>query len=104
MEPQTMNRPGMSKRDESAELVAAHLRHAIDLLRSELNRLESEQRLDRELAERRLAQLEKLSDDHELRLRSATDGVTSFKVTAGLASGASGLVSLFALLKSFLGG
>jgi len=88
---------------ESAELIAEQLRHTIDLLRAEIDTLQREQSHQRALIEQRLAALEASSSDHEARLRAVTDGVTSFKVWSGLASGGSSLVSLAALLK-VLGG
>jgi len=73
--------------------VAEQFSHAIDLLKAEQKLINS--RLDR---------LELDSTDHEQRLRSATDGVTQFKVWSGLAAGGSGIVSLIALLRTFFGG
>ena len=75
--------------EQGAELVAEQLRHAIDLLRAEIETLQREQAHQRALIEQRLAALESASNDHEGRLRSVTDGVTSFKVWSGLASGGS---------------
>jgi hypothetical protein len=40
--------------------------------------------------------------DHEGRIRSAGDGITQFKTISGLASGGSALMSLVAVLKTFL--
>ena len=76
-----------------AALVAEQFSHAVDLLRAEQKLINS--RLDR---------LEADSGDHEQRLRSATDGVTQFKVWSGLAAGGSGIVSLIALIRAFFGG
>lgn len=87
-----------------AELIAAQLRHTIDLLRAEINALKAEQAHLREFTDHRLAQLEEQARDHENRLRIATDGVTQFKVWGSLASGGSGFLSLIALIRSFLGG
>lgn len=90
--------------DQGAELIAEQLRHTIDLLRAEIETLQREQAHQRALIEQRLANLESVADDHENRLRSVTDGVISFKVWSGLASGGSSLVSLAALLKVLGGG
>jgi hypothetical protein len=79
--------------DDQAALVAERFSHAIDLLKAE-----------QKLINTRLDRLEKESDDHEQRLRAATDGVTQFKVWSGLAAGGSGIVSLIAFLRAFLGG
>jgi hypothetical protein len=54
--------------------------------------------------DQRLGRLEEQMSDHETRIRTATEGVTQFKLFSGLASGGSGLMSLVAILKSFLGG
>lgn len=50
-----------------------------------------------------VADLKKIKDDHEQRIRSATDGVTQFKMFSGLANGGSSILSIVALLKSFFG-
>jgi len=57
-----------------------------------------------EFTQHRLDQLEKSVADHENRIRSATDGVTQFKVWSGLASGGSSVMSIVALVKAFLMG
>ena len=73
------------------ELIAEQLRHAIDLLKADIN-----------MINRNVAGLEKSSDDHENRIRNLTDGVTSFRVWSGLASGGSSIMSIVALVKAFL--
>lgn len=85
-------------------LVAERLARTIDLLRNETREMDANLKHWQELIDQRLTQLENRTDDHEQRIRSATDGVTQFKMWAGLATGGSGLVSLIALLKAFLGG
>lgn len=75
------------------ELIAEQLRHAIDLLKAESNMLNL-----------RIAALEKGKDDHENRIRNLTDGVTSFRVWSGLASGGSSIMSIVALVKAFFMG
>jgi len=94
----------MSMTNEEAQLIAERLGRAIDLLRAELGALRSEVAHNSSFSSHRLDSLEKIAADHETRLRSATDGVTQFKVFSGLASGGSGLMSLIALLKAYLGG
>lgn len=86
-----------------AELVAEQLRRAIDLLRAELLHQQQELKHLHELADHRLSALENLANDHEARLRSATEGVTQFKVWAGVATGGSWVVSLAALLRAWFG-
>jgi hypothetical protein len=78
--------------DQSA-LIAEQLSHALDLIKAE-----------QKLINNRLEHLEKQGDDHETRLRAATDGVIQFKVWSSLAAGGSGIVSLIALFKAFFGG
>ena len=90
--------------DPQAALLTAQLRHAIDLLRGDINRLHAELDHYKELTSHRLAQLEKDNDDHEQRLRTVTDGVSQFKTIAGLASGGSTIASIIALFKAWLGG
>lgn len=75
---------------DQAALIAEQLAHQIDLLRGELK-----------LAQQRLEALEARAADHETRLRSLTDGVTQFRVLAGLTTGG-GLVSLIILLRELL--
>lgn len=82
------------------ELVAEQLRHAIDLLRGEIQALRVELQHERDLSGQRLAALEKAAADHEDRLRTVQEGVTSFKVWSGLANGGAGLMSLVALFRT----
>ena len=79
--------------DRQAALLTEQLSHANHLLQAQIKALEA-----------RLAFLEEDVRDHEKRIRSATEGVTQFKLFSGLASGGSGLMSLAALLRTFLGG
>jgi len=89
--------------DAQAELVAEQLRHALDLMRAELEAVRAQASHDRTLADHRLRALEEARGDHETRLRQATDGVTRFQVWSGLASGGSSIMALVALLKAFFG-
>ena len=90
--------------DSEAELIAEQLRNAINLLRAEINLLKAEVQHQGEFNRHRLAQLEEISKDHETRIRTATDGVTQFKVWSGLATGGSWLVSAIALIRTWFGG
>ncbi len=74
-------------------LIAEQLSHVVDLLKA-----------DNRMLTMRVESLEKKAEDQEARLRTATDGVTQFKVWSGLAAGGSGLVSIIALIRAFLGG
>lgn len=84
-------------------LTSELLRHTVDMLRAEVDTLRAQQVHDQQMAAHRLELLEQQGRDHEARLRSATDGVVQFKMWAGLTSGTSGLLSLAALVKAFLG-
>jgi hypothetical protein len=90
--------------EEQAALFAEQMRHAIDLLRAEVDGLRALHNHDMEMSKHRLNSLETSVRDHELRIRADTDGVTQFKMWAGLASGSSGLMALAALIRSFFGG
>ena len=90
--------------DVEYKLIAEQLRHTIDLLRAEISTLRTTIDHDRKFISHRLDTLEGIYEDHETRIRSATAGVTQFKVWSGLASGGSSLMSLVALIKAFFGG
>ena len=90
--------------EERAELWAEKVCHAVDLLRAEIGEVRAGQQHLGELLTVRLAAVEKQLADQEARLRAAAEGVTQFKLLAGLAGGGSGLISLAALLRTFLGG
>ena len=75
---------------DQAALIAEQLAHQLDLLRGELK-----------LAQQRLETLEGRAADYEQRLRNLTDGVTQFRLLAGLATGG-GLLSLVGLLRELL--
>lgn len=89
--------------ETEAALIAEQLKHTIALLRAEIQAIRAEQKHERQMVFHRLEALEMLSRDHETRLRTVSDGVTQFKVWAGLASGGSSFVSLLALLRTWLG-
>jgi hypothetical protein len=84
---------GEPMNEDQSALIAEQLSHALDLIKAE-----------QKLIDNRLEHLEKQGDDHETRLRAATDGVIQFKVWSSLAAGGSGIVSLIALFKAFFGG
>ena len=65
----------------------------MDLLKAENNMLKL-----------RISALEDAGKDHEARIRNLTDGVTSFRVWSGLASGGSSIMSIVALVKAFFMG
>jgi hypothetical protein len=90
--------------DEKEILSNNQLTEIVNAMNSKLDRIELNQMHIKEMIEYRLANLEKQGDDQETRIRTATEGVTQFKVKSGLTSAGSGLLSIIALLKSFIGG
>jgi hypothetical protein len=88
--------------DPGTDLIAAQLRHTIDLLKAELMRNNAELLHYKELSEQRLIELEEARRDHEERLRRLQESATQFKVLAGLATGG-GLLSLIALVRMLSG-
>lgn len=90
--------------DKSEALLTEQLRHVNNLLQGQIKALETRLAHQQAMNAQRLAMLEEQIRDHEVRIRTATEGVTQFKLFSGLASGGSGLMSLVAILKSFLGG
>lgn len=90
--------------DKAAALLTEQLRHANALLQAQIKSLEARLAHQQAINAQRLAMLEEQIRDHETRIRTATEGVTQFKLFSGLASGGSGLMSLVAILKAFLGG
>jgi hypothetical protein len=89
--------------DTQAALLAEQLRHTVDLLRAELDSVKATQSHNTDFMAHRLAVMEKRVDDQEVRIRSATDGVTQFKVFSGLASGGSSILAIIAFLRSVIG-
>ena len=90
--------------DKTEALLTEQLRHANHLLQARMKTLEVRLAHSQAMNDQRLSLLEGQMRDHETRLRAATEGVTQFKLFSGLASGGSGLMSLAAILKAFLGG
>lgn len=97
--------------DAQAKLIAEQLGRMRDSINARLDAIEERIKHHTELDGERvrsvreeLAALRRITEDHEGRLRSATDGVTTFKTWAGLASGGSSIFSVIALIKSFFGG
>ena len=84
-------------------IVEEQLNHMVDLMNAKLDRIELNQEHLKEMLEHRLSYIEKQGEDHEVRIRAATEGVTQFKVRSGLTSAGSGLLSIMAMLKAFFG-
>lgn len=78
------------------------IKDTLESIRSELKLIRAEIEHNTQLLEQRLDAIEKDIEDHELRLRSVTEGVTQFRFWASLGSGSSLLASLTALVKSCL--
>ena len=89
--------------EDQAFLFREQFRHHMDVMDAKLDRIELNQEHLKELIEHRLNYLEKQSDDHEVRIRAATEGVTQFKVRNGLTTVGSGVLSILAMLKAFFG-
>ena len=90
--------------DDRSALFTEQLRRANNLLQAQIKTLEARLAHQQAMNGQRLAMLEEQMRDHEKRIRVATEGVTQFKLFSGLASGGSGLMSLVAIIKAFLGG
>jgi multidrug resistance efflux pump len=90
--------------DKSVALLTEQLQHANHMLQAQIKALDARVSHLQAMNQQRLVALEEDSRDHETRIRAATEGVTQFKLFSGLASGGSGLMSLVALLRTFLGG
>jgi hypothetical protein len=74
----------------------------LETINGELKLIRAELEHIRELNERRLSAIEKICEDHEVRLRDAANGVTQFRFWSSVTSGGSTAMSLLALLKSFI--
>jgi hypothetical protein len=92
----------MESKDQA--LLTEQLRHANHLLQGQIRALQTQLEHQQGMNQQRLLILEEQIRDHEKRIRAASEGVTQFKLFAGLTSGGSGLMSLAAILKAFLGG
>ena len=97
--------------EEQALFIGDQFKHMVDVMDAKLDRIELNQIHLKEMTpnkrgqvNHRLNYLEKQVEDHEARLRAATEGVTQFKVRSGLTSDGSGILSILAFLKSYLGG
>ena len=87
--------------EDQVTLLGAKFVHLMDVMDAKLDRIELNQEHLKELIEHRLHYLEKQGEDHEARIRAATEGVTQFKVRSGLTSAGSGILSIMAMVKSF---
>jgi hypothetical protein len=85
-------------------MIGEQLKHMVNMMDAKLDRIELNQLHLKEMIEHRLNYIEKQGEDHEARIRAGTEGVTQFKVRSGLTSEGSGILSILAILKYFLGG
>ena len=90
--------------EDQVILFGEQFRHMIDVMDAKLDRIELNQEHLKEMINHRLNYIEKQGEDHEARIRAATEGVTQFKVRSGLTSAGSGILSVLAFLKSYIGG
>jgi archaellum component FlaC len=102
---------GLTMGEEQAAVISEQLGRLKDNIESRFQKIEALINHQNEISEERLrslrsevVDLKKAKEDHETRIRSATEGVTQFKMYSGLANGGSGLLSIIALIKSFFGG
>ena len=89
--------------EDQVTLLGAQFVHLMDVMDAKLDRIELNQEHLKEMINHRLNYIEKQGEDHEARLREATEGVTQFKVRSGLTSAGSGILSILAILESYLG-
>jgi hypothetical protein len=87
--------------DPASQLLTEQLKHLNTLYKTRFDALEERLRHAKEITDHRLTALEDSAQDHETRIRDATQGVTQFKLFSGLASGGSSVMSLVALIKAF---
>jgi len=83
----------------NSSVIAAQLRHTVDLLKAEIKRTNIELAHYKDLSEHRLNDLETCKQDHEQRIRRLQESSTQFKVLAGLATGG-GLLSLINFIRA----
>ena len=88
--------------DQATQLLTEQLKHLNTLYKARFDALEEKLNHAKQITDQRLSTLETTTQDHETRIRDATQGVTQFKLFSGLASGSSSLMSIVALIKAFL--
>lgn len=90
--------------ESDINLIGEQFGHAVDLIRGHLAAIEKAQEIQKETLLEKIAQLEKVGDDHEARIRDLQDLVVSQRTILGLAQGGTSVMSLIALMKALLGG
>ena len=100
---------GIEEQSQMAALLTEQLGRFKDRIESSLGTLEAGQKHSKEindlqvkLYESQIDELKKQVEDHETRIRSATDGVTQFKTWSGIISGGSFVAAIAAFLKAFM--
>jgi hypothetical protein len=86
-----------------SQAVPEQLAHMFDLVKARLELIEARQAANQEIVLLKLRAVEERLNDHETRLRNATEGVTQFKTFSGLASGGATVASIIALIKAWFG-
>ena len=74
----------------------------LESIRGDLRVIRAELQHNRELSERRISAIEKICEDHEIRLRDVSTGVTQFRFWSSVSSGGNTAMSLLALIKAFI--
>jgi predicted RNase H-like nuclease (RuvC/YqgF family) len=99
----------MEDQTAQMQLIIEQLARMKDQINARIDRMEETIKHQAQLQDTRLVSvtgeiqsLRKMLDDHETRIRSVNDGVTSFKVFSGLASGGSSVLSVVSLLRALL--
>ena len=87
--------------DAQDRLIAEQLGHTLDLIKAEINAIQSDQAHQAEISDLRLKTLESQATDFEKRLRELTESATQFKFLVSLAVGG-GLLSLIELIRSLI--
>ena len=85
------------------DIIAAQLKNTVDLITFRIDTLESELKHLKEMHTHRLDELQQSKDDHEQRIRSLQEGVTTFKTWSGIANGGSSIIAIIALIRSSIG-
>jgi hypothetical protein len=88
--------------EQATQLLTEQFKHLNTLYKARFDALEEKLNHAKQITDQRLSTLETTTQDHETRIREATQGVTQFKLFSGLASGSSSLMSIVALIKAFL--
>ena len=89
----------MPNDDPQITLITEQVNHLLDLQQGQINALKAEVSHLRDMNDMRLKAVETFTQDHEIRLRSVSEGNTQFKLIAGVGGGA-GLIGLISIIRS----